>query len=162
VLHESNGLGFVTQTKNDQLANSRSWNRIYAGTRWVVFDGPALGLMLDVTAWVPFGDDIVDGWPDGATVDGRIAHSIGYGELLANFRTTFGRLASFNWRFVARARSLDAELRWSLKKAQILDTEGLHGNGFRLDLLARCFFGKGERLMVANEHHTSCYAGVGL
>jgi hypothetical protein len=59
-------------------------------------------------------------------------------------------------------RAIDAQLRWPLKQAQLWDGISRNGNGFRLDLIALCHFGKGERLIVANEDRYACYAGLGL
>ncbi|HEX5656123.1 MAG TPA: phospholipase A [Polyangiales bacterium] len=40
--------------------------------------------------------------------------------------------------------------------------EVVEDNFFRLDLFAQCFFGKGERLIVADRRSESCYVGLGF
>jgi outer membrane phospholipase A len=162
VLHESNGVGTVGNPFADSLKDSRSWNRWYVTGRLALIDRPSFLLTSSLTVWYPWGSDVVDGWPDGSTARAPLQEYMGYGELLMRARVHLSPWFDFGLRAVARQHSVEAELRWSIKRAQFLDRVAVHGNGFRVDLVFLCFNGWGERLMVANELHTSCYAGLGL
>lgn len=161
VQHESNGLGIVARTASNQIDYSRSWNIAYASARAVARTS-WLTVGADLTGWIPFGADTVSRWPSGRRGPEALDEYLGYGEAVIGARADFGAWANFVARVVLRQRSVDTELRWSIKHAQLWDGLALHGNGFRVDILARCFMGKGERLMVADETHYSCYGGLGL
>jgi hypothetical protein len=161
-LHESNGLGFVQATAANQESYSRSWNRLYAATHLVVFKTSRLSLNLDFSAWVPFGGEPIPVWPNGERDGNQLQDHMGYFEAVSHLHLDFGAWLGFSSRLATRQTSADLEVRWSLKRAQVWDGLSVKGNGFRLDLLARCFLGRGERLVVANETHYSCYAGLGL
>lgn len=155
VLHNSNGLG-IAASGPDQLSSSRSWNFAYAGASFEVPTPALLQTRLDVSGRLPFGDDAVV-WPNGRDAGTKLQQHLGYFEVGADIRVFYPTL-----RVRARSTALEAQLRFPFKKAQLWDGISTSGNGFRLDFLVHCHFGKGERLTIANENRYACYAGVGL
>ncbi len=160
-LHESNGLGFVGAGA-DQLSSSRSWNMVYLGASYAPPLHGVFQAKLDLSGWLPFGSDRVVAWPNGKDAGTRLEDHIGYAELGADLQALFSPQIYPTLRMRLRQRSLDAQFRWPFKQAQVWGGASRDGNGFRLDFIAHCFVGKGERLTVANENRYSCYAGVGL
>jgi outer membrane phospholipase A len=156
VLHESNGFGLVTLGA-DQLSSSRSWNVVYLGSSLELPRWGAIRVKLDASAWLPFGSERVDAWPNAKDPGTRLEDHIGYGEIGADILMAYPSL-----RARLREKSVELQIRWPFKRAQVWNGASRNGNGFRLDLLALCHLGKGERLTVANESHYSCYLGVGL
>jgi hypothetical protein len=159
--HESNGQGLL-ESDIDQRRNSRSWNFAYLGASYAPPLSGLLRLELDAQAWLPFYSSIEHEWPNGRDADTRLEDHIGRFEVGANLQLVLSEQLYPTLRVRARRASLEAELRLPLQRLQLTDPTGANAIGFRIDLLAMCHFGKGERLIIANEDRYSCYAGIGL
>jgi hypothetical protein len=159
--HESNGQGLLASDV-DQRRTSRSWNFAYLGASYAPALSGLLRLELDAQAWLPFASDIVHEWPNGRDAETRLEDHVGRFEVGANLQLVFSEQVYPTLRVRAWRAALEAELRSPLQRLQLRDRGRSNVNGFRLDLLTVCHFGKGERLIIANEARYSCYAGFGL
>jgi outer membrane phospholipase A len=184
VRHESNGLGLFTGNDSYLNTQSRSWNQLYLAFDHSVRPWSGAVLTTGLQVWYAFGRERVFVWPNGSTTHRKIQQYAGYAVLQFTLRQRFARWADFVLRAQIRQRSFQLELRWKIQDERV---PGLHeaeqsedraelnsqagaasasaevpDNYFRLDLLAHCFFGKAERLIVANESRYACYLGLGF
>jgi len=172
--HESNGLGYYLRNGADLSSLSRSWNQAYVALSYHVRPWDHAMLSLRGEGWVPVWSDRVEEWQNGSTRKNHVEDHVGYGLWRVALTQSFARWSTFTLSVEGRMHSFQTELRWNTKGEH---AAFLHGedksaenavesaatpNYFHLDLLVHCFFGRGERLITANEARYSCYAGVGF